>query len=183
MSTYRVSFVCTLVIAVALSAASESRTAAPVSFPSAAREAVSPNGHFAVINLDSDEVPYHTLFLENRQTRVRQKLMDYGRSVEVLWNPTSASFAVTDYAGSNVAECLVFLVSDPRLAQNVADVLQKTIANPKELAVLRQGGHTYWKAVRWTSPRTLVVKVWGHTDEKPFQEFQYFHAYHAENAR
>jgi hypothetical protein len=183
MSTYRLSLACALIVVFALSVVAQSRTAAPVSFPEAASEAVSPNGQFAVVNVDSDAEPHHTLFLENRQTKARQKLMDYERHVEVLWNPNSTTLAVTDYAGSNIAECLLFSVSDPRQPENVADVLRKTIKNSKELAILRKGGHTYWRAVRWTSPHTLVVKVWGHTDENPSQSFEYFHTYHANNGR
>jgi hypothetical protein len=72
----------------------------------------------AVVNVDSDAEPNHTLFLENRNTNTRRKLLEYSRHVEVLWNSNSTSFAVTDYAGSNVADCLVLGFHNNK-AQNV----------------------------------------------------------------
>jgi len=117
------------------------------------------------------------------RAKPRRKLLEYGRSVEVLWNPNSTSFAVTDYAGSNVADCLVFSVTDGGEPQNVADALSGNITNPKEQASLRDSSHIYWTAVRWKSPHSLLVKVWGHTDVAPARNFQYFHTYNVPSGR
>jgi len=171
------------VVLAALAAATSGGATKLVSFPSTRTEAVSPDRRFAVVNVDSDTEPYHTLFLENRQSKTRRKLLEYGRHVEVLWNPNSTSFAVTDYAGSNVAECLVFSVSDGGESRNVADALQGTITNPKEQASLRDSSHIYWAAVRWKSPHSLLVTVWGHTDVAPARNFQYFHTYNVPSSR
>lgn len=148
-----------------------------VSFPSKQTQAVSPDGRFAIVNVDSDTEPHHMLFLENRQHKTRRKLMEYGRSIEVLWNPSGTSFAVTDYAGSNLAECLVFSVNDSEAPRNVADALQTSITNLKEQVSLRESSHVYWTAVRWKSSDSLLVRVWGHTDSTPAKSFQYFHTY------
>ncbi len=178
-------FVVVLIAFAASGAAASRGNAKPVSFPSTQTEAISPNGSFAVINVDSDAEPYHSaLFLENRHTKTRRKLLDYGRHVEVLWNPNSTLFAVTDYAGSNVAECVVFSTQNSSPPQNVGDALQSTLRNSKEIASLRDSMHIYWAAVRWTSPHALIVRVFGHTDVNPSHEFEYFHTYtYSENGR
>jgi hypothetical protein len=79
-----------------------------VFFPFATSTAISPDGRFAIINLDSDKEPYHTLFLADRRNHVKRKVLEYNRSVDVLWNPDSSSFALTDYMGSNVSECYLY---------------------------------------------------------------------------
>jgi len=107
--------------------------------------------------------------------------MDYGRDVEVLWNPNSTSFAITDYAGSNVAECLIFAVAGGEPI-NVTDQLQQGIKNARELAVLRGNDHVYYAAVNWIDPRSLRVKVWGHGDVSP-NGFTRFYTYYLPNAR
>jgi len=171
-----------VVLAVLVPATSEGATK-PVSFPSKRTEAVSPGHRFAIVNVDSDTEPHHMLFLADRQRKTRRKLLEYARQVEVLWNPDSFTFAVTDYAGSNVADCLVFSVTDDGEPRNVADALWGTITNPKEQASLRDSSHIYWTAVRWKSPHSLLVKVWGHTDVPPARNFQYFHTYNLPSGR
>lgn len=138
-----------------------------VSFPSAQSEAVSPDRRFAVVNTDADAKPFHTLSLEDRRAKSHRKLLEYGRSVEVLWSPESTSFAVNDYAGSNVAECRVFSVLSDRPPLDVGDQIRSGITNTTELATLQKNDHVYYAAVRWTSPDVLRVKVWGHGAESP----------------
>jgi len=149
-----------------------------VSFPSEAT-AVSPDGRFSVVSVDSntfsDLGQDHILFLQDMQTQAKRKLLDYYRSVDVLWNPDSSSLAVTNYVGSNVADCLVFFIATDRKSVNVADKLR--ITDPQEVATLDKSSHIYWGAVRWTSSQSLLVKVWGHTDAQPVRGFEYFHTY------
>ena len=155
----------------------------PVSFPSKAPAAVSPDGQFAIVSVDSTSEPRHTLFLETRgSTGSRRKLLDYERQVTIIWNPTSSAFAVTNYSGSNVAECLVFLVSTDDSPMDVAGGIQQGIRNPQELASLRKNDHLYYAAIRWTSAQTLRVKVWGHGDANP-SGFRRVYTYHLPAAR
>lgn len=148
-----------------------------VSFPSQHTTAVSPDGRFAIINLDSDKEPYHTLFLEDRKDRGRRKLLEYSRSVRVLWNPNSRWFAVTNYAGSNVSEC--YLYSTDAVRPKI-DIEKEIIArmSPSEKARVQNNYHVYWEAVSWVNAITLRVKVWGHGDENPsgFTRSYYYRA-------
>jgi hypothetical protein len=165
-----------IVAATVVALAASNSTARLVSFPSAQTQAVARDGRFAVVNVDSDTEPHHTLLLENRQTKSTRKILEYDRSVEVLWNPDSTMFAVNNYAGSNVGECLIFLINKAA-SVNVGDVLQNGTTNRDEISTLHASDHIYWAAVRWMSPQLLKVKLWGHTDVSPYREFQYYHTY------
>ena len=166
-----------IAVATLAALAASNKTTHLVPFPSAQTQAVAPDKRFAVVNVDSDKEPYHTLFLEDQQTNTRRKILEYDRSVEVIWNPDSTAFAVNNYAGSNVGECLIFFTSDKIASVNVGDALLDRMTSGEELSTLHVSDHIYWTAVRWTSPELLKVKVWGHTDVSPFRDFQYIHAY------
>ena len=167
----------TLSIALAMCAApaAPQDSSSRVSFPSTRNEAVSPDRRFALVNTDSDTKLYHTLSLEDQKTKSRRKILEYGRSVEVLWNPQSTSFAVNYNEGSNIAECMVFSTLPDRPPSDVGDHIRHSVTNPKELASLEKNDHLYYAAVRWISPEVLRVKVWGHGDENP-SGFKRFYA-------
>jgi hypothetical protein len=167
MNAHRAAITLSLAVLMCTVPAAPQQLSSRVSFPSTRSEAVSPDRRFAVVNTDADMEPYHTLSLENRKTKSRRKILEYGRSVEVLWNPESTSFAVNDYAGSNLAECKVFSLLPDRAPLDVGNKIRSDITNPKELASLQKNDHVYYAAVRWVSPEVLRVKVWGHGDENP----------------
>ena len=166
-----------IAVAAVAALAASNKTTHLVQFPSAQTQAVAPDKRFAVVNVDSDKEPYHALFLKDRQSRSRRKMLEYDRSVEVIWNPDSTAFAVNNYAGSNVGDCLIFFTNDKIAPVNVGDALLDRLASGAELSTLHISDHIYWTAVRWTSPELLKVKVWGHTDVNPVRDFQYFHVY------
>jgi len=173
----QLAFLIMVALAIIPSLRASDKTIHAVSFPSAHTHAVAPDGRFAVVNVDSDKEPYHVLFLEDRQTNSRRKVLEYDRSVEVLWDPDSSAFAVNHYAGSNIGECLILFTKGQTTPVNVGDALLDRMVRGVELSTLHKSDHIYWTAVRWTSPEVLKVKVWGHTDVSPVQDFQYFHAY------
>jgi hypothetical protein len=43
---------------------------------------------------------FQTAILQDRSLKTRGELFDYDRHIDLLWNPDSKSFAVTDYEGS-----------------------------------------------------------------------------------
>jgi len=182
MNAYRVAITLSLALVMCTVPVAPQEASSRVSFPSARSEAVSPDRRFAIVNTDADTEPYHALSLEDRKTKSRRKILEYGRSVEVLWNPESTSFAVNDYAGSNLAECKVFSILPDRPPLDVSDQIRSGITNPKELASLRKNDHVYYAAVRWLSPEVLRVKVWGHGDENP-SGFKRFYTIRLKSAR
>jgi Tol biopolymer transport system component len=157
-----------------LTAAAGEKRGAIVSFPSD-QTAPSPDGRYVVLNVDSDKEPEHTLFLVERPSKAKRKLLVYGRYTEALWNPNSDLIAITDYAGSNVAQCLVFSTSG-RAPVDIGEQITRTVRGKKERASIQENDHVYFAGIAWTSPRTLKVKVWGHGDADP-SGFKRFYTY------
>jgi len=83
----------------------------PVAFPENSR-AVSPNERYVLIGVDADTEPNHTVFLEDIRLKTRRKLFNYERHIEVLWNPDSESFALSDYAASDYSHCSIVSVAE-----------------------------------------------------------------------
>ena len=146
------------------------------SFPSRVTRAESPDHRYAIINVENQEEPRHTLFLEDEREKTRRKLMDYGRSVEVLWNPNSRYFIVNDYAGSNVAECWLFNAEAEGTPVRLSDAVIAKIKNPRELASVQNNFHLYFAASEWRDRNTALIEVWGQGDADP-KGFRHIYTY------
>lgn len=146
----------------------------PVSFP-AQSEVVSPDGRYALSNVDSELDPHHTVFLEDRVRKTRRKLFNYGRHVVVLWNSESRLFAVTDFVGSDTSKCTVFSVDEKSAPLPVLDLLLRQLGEEEKRRLQSQLGnhHAYVEGWMWNAPRSLTLKVWGYGDNDPagFTEF------------
>lgn len=94
---------------------------------------------------------------------------EYLRSVDVLWSPDSQYVAVTDWVGSNVADCYVIDTVHPELKTSVTTALPKL---PEDVP----NSHFYVSCARWRGPKSIVVEVSGHTDSAPVHEFEYHFA-------
>jgi len=137
----------------------------PLALPPGSR-AVSPNGRYVLVGVDSETEPNHTVFLEDLRLKTRRKLFNYDRHIEVLWNPDSESFAVSDYAGSDYSRCSIVSVMESVSPVQVWDELVKVAAG-KERESLLQNDHVYIAATGWISARVLRLKVWGHGEVNP----------------
>lgn len=137
----------------------------PIAFPEHSR-AVSPNGRYVLVGVDSDTEPNHTVFLEDLRLKTRRKLFNYDRHIELLWSPDSESFAVSDYAGSDYSLCSIVSVTGNVPPIQVWDELVKA-ATANEQKSLLHNDHVYIAATDWVSPRILKVKVWGHGEVNP----------------
>jgi hypothetical protein len=139
--------------------AQQARTKA-VSFPDHSR-AVSPNRHYTIIGVDSDSEPYHTVFLKDLRLGTRRKLFNYGRHIDLLWNPDSKSFALTDYAGSDYSRCSIVSVDENVPPIQLWDKLVNTVAGNEQKSLLNNH-HAYIAATEWLDAGTLKLKVWGY---------------------
>ncbi len=150
----------------------------PVSFP-AQSQAVSPDGRYAVLDLDSDTKPHHTVFLEDRFLRTRRTLFHYERHVVLLWNSDSQMFAVTDYIGSDSSTCSIISVDDkvPRMQALDLLLLQLGEDAKRTLQSRLTKHHAYVEASEWDGPTSLALKVSGYGDRDPkgFTEFYDLH--------
>jgi hypothetical protein len=109
--------------------------------------------------------------LEYRLTLVRRGyepvvVDEYLRDVDVLWSPDSRYVAVTDWIGSNVADCYVIDTVRPEKKISVTEKLPKLAENVGN-------SHFYVSCQRWVGSKTIVVEASGHTDYAPSHEFAY----------
>jgi hypothetical protein len=89
---------------------------------------------------------------------------EYLRDVDVLWSADSRHVAVTDWIGSNVADCYVVDTLRPVKKISVSATLPKLkedIAN----------SHFYVSCKDWLSLKTIAVEAAGHTDYSPYHDF------------
>ena len=146
----------------------------PVSFPEQS-QAVSPDGRYAVVGVNSNIEPYHTVFLEDRNVKARRKLFTYDRHIVVLWNADSKLFAVTNYVGSDNSRCTIISIDEKAQPIEVLGVLSHQLAEAswKRLQNQLSNHHAYVEAVVWDGPMSLQVKVsgYGDADRKGFAEF------------
>jgi len=106
-------------------------------FPEHSRT-TSPNRDYALVNVDRETEPYHTVLLENRKLKTRRELFHYGRGIDVLWNPDSQSFALTDHAGSDYSLCSIVCVDEKCLRPTFRPIFGNTS---------RRGNEDSWKAI------------------------------------
>jgi len=128
--------------------------------------AASPEGHYLVL---SCERPRHSeapreFRLKDLQTGQVTWVYPIGRAAEALWSPDGAALAITDYAGSNIAD--LFLVF-PERPQQTVNLQGETARSLGLLPSVAQNDHVYFEAVAWKDPETLLFRIWGQGDHDP----------------
>jgi hypothetical protein len=125
-----------------------------------------PQGHYMLLSCERHydrEVP-HEFRLKDLRTGEVIWSYPFGRSAEALWSPDGTALAITDYAGSNIAE--LFLVFPVRSQQTV-NIQNETARSLGLLPSVVHNDHVYFEAVRWKDPKTLVFRIWGQGDHDP----------------
>jgi hypothetical protein len=134
-------------------------------FPGKKSVSKSPNGRYVIHNVDDENLhPPHRLELEDTLTSSKVKLLDYDRSVDVLWSPAGSKFIVIDRAGSNLTESYIYIVDKSLRRINVSDELQQKYPESKRMF---QNDHVYVEALAWQREDKIKVKVSGHGDADP----------------
>ena len=111
----------------------------------------------------------HRVMLTRRAVSIGECIFEANRSCDVLWRPDSRALAITDWSGSSTAEIYLVEVSQPSKAIPLVVTDVERFIQKRELE-----GHCYYEALEWKSSHTLLIRVFGHTDENPSHEFTYF---------
>jgi hypothetical protein len=109
-------------VAADLSIGMAAQNNAIVTFPGASNESSAQYKRLLVRNIETgtlDDDEHYTLFLDDLITKQSQKLVGYGRTIDVAWAPDSKKLFVTNWIGSNVADCEGFDVKDPSKIHSV----------------------------------------------------------------
>lgn len=133
-------------------------SAAIAHFPESHRAVASPDKKYSIYNKNSDKEPNHTLYIRSHAPDADEKILDYGRHVDVMWSPGSDAFFVNDYSGSSEATCLVFYVDGLRRL-DVKDLLKTTAEGD-----IVSSDHLYITCKKW-SKGGIDVAVSGRGDK------------------
>jgi len=91
-----------------------------------------------------------------------------GNGCFALWSPDSSRIAVTDRWASDRSDVLIYSVARPRSESSLAKLFPRAAIPREELS-----GHCYFEAVKWLTGRRLQIRISGHRDEYPANNFEY----------
>jgi hypothetical protein len=144
-----------------------------IAFPGPFSEVSSLDGRFVLANVDSDEPPYHVLYLREKAKSGQEKLLEYGRHASALWAPDGRGLVINDYGGSDYSNCLVFAVASARKHVDIRAELRKQLAGER---LIFRNHHVYIEGVAWLGADKVKVKVSGYGDIDP-KGFTLFYEY------
>jgi len=115
---------------------------------------------------DGDSDSRHLILLK----RIRGpsiELRRFDRSCDALWSPDSSRIAVADWWASDRADIWIYSVGGRISGSSLRNLFPTNAIAEAELS-----GHCYFEARGWLSPRRLLIKISGHTDEAPVYPFE-----------
>src|SRR6266404_6495582 len=110
----------------------------------------------------------HVLLLKRIQGGVFEIRRVEGKGCLSVWSPDSSRIAVTDRWASDRSDVLIYSVAHPRSERSLAKLFPRTAIPRKELS-----GHCYFEAVEWLNGHRLQIRISGHRDEYPANNFEY----------
>jgi hypothetical protein len=133
-------------------------------FPGKVHYFSSPSGTYeAIWKEPRDQNDEHHLLYRSKGS-VSKEVLTFGRHLCVHWSPNEKYFAISDYAGSNVAEVYIFQSDDTSRRVEVMDLLPIEVAN-----YFRQGiSHGYLETLSWDKDG-LIIRAFGDRDDQPRQ--------------
>ena len=139
--------------------------------PGVASRVISPNGEYAVLNVDYDDrTPNHALLLVVGTEKQGTFLYPYGRHVDVSWAPDSAHLFINDYKGSDNSTCLIYDLKKKAMI-DLINIFEKY--DPKNSTIF-DSDHTYITCTGWASKSKLIIKVSGrNSSDKAASEIQF----------
>ena len=131
----------------------------------------SPDGKWELIckapaNSEGDQ--RHVLLLKRIQGGTFELRRVEGSSCLALWSPDSSHIAVTDFWASDKSDVLIYLVAQPPSERSLAKLFPGTAIPSEELS-----GHCYFEALKWLNRHRLQIRISGHRDEYPANNFEY----------
>jgi len=138
---------------------------------SPAASSKSPDGKWELIckapaNGQADQ--RHVLLLKRIQGGALELRRVEGISCFALWSPDSSRIAVTDWFASSTSDVLIYSVAHPRSERSLAKLFPRTAIPSEELS-----GHCYFEAMKWLNSRRLQIRISGHRDKYPANNFEY----------
>ena len=135
-------------------------------FPGSTDSLKSPDGNFWIINIDTarDSDFNHTLFLKDSKSGRVEELLEYARSVAVLWSPDSKGFAITDYEGSDYSNCKIFVLGDITRIVSIQTELESHFKTNRHIF---ENHHVYIEAREWINSTSVKININGYGEIDP----------------
>jgi hypothetical protein len=152
-------------------AAKSAITSKAIHFPGEISEARSPNGRYALVNIDAETEAQadsiganHALLLRDVRFNTSQPLYKYNRHIEATWSPDGDGLAITDYRSSDQSTCEIISLS--KQLRRV-DLWERFMRNPDVDSTLFKEHHVYIEAASWVSDDVVQVNVRGYGQSAP----------------
>ena len=152
-----------MMFALGAPAASQSRCR----FPSPITTCVSPSGNLTIEWHQPSADGKHALWLKSASGSRPRILLAFDRSVELLWSPDGQALAVTDHAGSNQSDLLVYTGASLLRA---VDVQAQLLASLGPVSEIFENSHRYFEIINWISSNMLRFRVRAY-DSTPAKEY------------
>ncbi len=127
----------------------------------------SPNHRYRVDDVVcATDAHRNTLVLRDVKTGSRRTLHPYPRYATALWSLDSHYVAISDYAGSDHTENLVYSIDKNESPIDLQEQLDRGLSeHDRELP---ETDHFYVSVIRWRSDKKVELLVWGHGGGKGF---------------
>lgn len=144
-----------------------SEAQSPCTFPGKIEVCRDPTDRRRIQWQESSGSAAHILWLRHSGDGVRSKLLEFNRSVDVLWSPNGQYMAITNHLLSDESVLMVF---SGRRFERSDRVDEKLVGSLGEIPEIFRNGHRYFVAVRWINADRLQFRVRAY-DSEPGKEF------------
>lgn len=142
-----------------------------IQFPGEISQIASPNGRYVLVNIDSESEEQtlslgdnHALYIRDLKTGKEKKIYTYGRHIKTLWSPRGNRLMISDYGGSDYANCIIFFFDTARDPINVQEQLREKMKYNKSIF---DNHHVYIVGTKWFSENRVKIKIFGHGNIDP----------------
>jgi hypothetical protein len=149
--------------------AGKPQAASSCTFPGARESCPDPQNRWAIQWREPASIhDRHQLWLKPTDGGLPIKLLEFDRSVDLLWSPDGRALAVTDHSGSSDSELTVRTGAH---LEQIASVEEKLHASLGQVPALMKNGHRYFEATRWLRENTSIFLVRAY-DAEPGKEYR-----------
>jgi hypothetical protein len=148
--------------------ASEAQVSNSCTFPGVQEGCRDPTGRWSIQWREPSAGAKHELWLKPIRGGAMTKLLEFNRSVDLLWSPAGRALAITDHAGSSESNLKVATGGTLERIENVEEKLQASLG---QLPAIFNKGHRYFEAVRWVRSDALLFRVRAY-DSEPGNEYR-----------
>ena len=117
--------------------------------------------------LSPNEV-FQVWLVSSKNSKDRQLLYTHSRSVKVLFSNDEKWLVINDYAGSNLANVILFQKKHGVDYKQVEDITDKAWVFLAAQVGHKKGpllDHNYAEVLRWTDDTTILLCLYGHMDQ------------------